>query len=173
MTVSQTVSQTVFRIAPLALCAAASVCAASLAPVRAQGPTIVSVKSVKASPATVAPGGHGTLLVTLSIAPGYHVNAHQPNDPSLIPTSLSATSAGATFGAARYPASKTIKVSYAPKPILVYEASTTILVPFTVAKSAPHGKTLAVLGTLSFQGCNQSSCFAPTSLPVRAAVGVK
>ena len=161
------------RVAPFALCAAASVCAASLAPVRAQGPTIVSVKSVKMSPATVAPGGHGTLMVTLAVAPGYHINAHTPNDPSLIPTSLTATSAGAVFGTARYPASKTIRVSYTPKPILVYEASTTILMPFTVAKSAPHGKKMAVLGTLSFQGCNQSSCFAPTSLPVHATVGVK
>ncbi len=164
---------TSFRIAPFALFAAASFSLSWLAPVRAQGPTIVSVKSVKASPATVVPGGHGTLMVTLTVAPGYHINAHTPNDPSLIPTSLSATSAGVTFGAARYPASKTIRVSYAPKPILVYEANTTILVPFTVAKAAKPGKKMAILGTLSFQGCNQSSCFAPTSLPVHAAVGVK
>lgn len=163
---------TLTRIAPLALCTAA-VCAATLAPARAQGPTIVSVASVKASPATVAPGGHGTLMVTLSVAPGYHINAHQPNDPSLIPTSLTAASAGAVFGAARYPASKTIKVSYAPKPILVYEGKTVVLMPFTVSKAAKHGKKMAILGTLSFQGCNQSSCFAPTSLPVHATVGVK
>ena len=164
---------TSFRIVPAALFAAASVCAASLAPVRAQGPTIVSVKSVKSSPATVAPGGHGTLTLTLTVASGYHINAHTPNDPSLIPTAFTATSAGAVFGAARYPEAKTIRVSYTPKPILVYESKATILVPFTVAKSAPHGKKMAVLGTLSFQGCNQSSCFAPTSLPVRATVGVK
>lgn len=162
---------TLLRIAPLALCAA--VCAASFAPVRAQGPTIVTVASVKASPATLVPGGHGTLRVTLSVAPGYHINAHTPNDLSLIPTSLTASSAGAVFGAARYPASKTIKVSYSPKPILVYEAKTTILMPFTVSKVAKPGKKIAILGTLSFQGCNQSSCFAPTSLPVHATVGVK
>ncbi len=164
---------TLTRIAPFALCAAASVCAASIAPARAQGPTIVSVASVKASPAMVAPGGHGTLTVTLSVASGYHINAHTPNDPSLIPTSLTATSAGAVIGAARYPASKTIKVSYAPKPILVYEGRTTVQVPFTVSKAAKHGKKIAILGTLSFQGCNQSSCFAPASLPVHATVGVK
>lgn len=160
------------KTASLVLCAAA-VCAASLAPVRAQGPKIVSVASVKTSPATVVPGGHGTLMVTLSIAPGYHINAHQPNDSSLIPTSLTAASAGAVFGAARYPASKTIRVSYTSKPILVYEAKTTILMPFTVAKSAKPGKKMAILGTLSFQGCSQASCFAPTSLPVHATVGVK
>ena len=160
------------KTASLALCAAA-LCAASLAPARAQGPTIVSVASVQASPATVAPGGHGTLRVTLSVAPGYHINAHKPNDPSLIPTSLTAASAGAVFGAARYPATKTIKVSYTPKPILVYESRATILMPFTVAKSAKPGKKMAIFGTLSFQGCNQASCFAPTSLPVHATVGVK
>ena len=158
--------------ASLALCAAA-LCAVSLAPARAQGPTIVSVASVKASPVTVVPGGHGTLMVTLSVAPGYHINAHKPNDPNLIPTSLTAASAGAVFGAARYPVTKTIKVSYTPKPILVYESRATILMPFTVAKSAKHGKKMAILGTLSFQGCNQASCFAPTSLPVHATVGVK
>lgn len=159
---------TLTRIALLALCTAAS-----FAPARAQGPTIVSVASVKASPATVTPGGHGTLRVTLSVAPGYHINAHTPNDPSLIPTLLTASSAGAVFGAARYPASKAIKVSYTPKPILVYEAKTTILMPFTVAKSAKPGRKMAILGTLSFQGCNQSSCFAPASLPIHATVGVK
>ena len=164
---------TLSRIAPLALFAATSVCAVSLAPARAQGPTIVSVKSVKVSPSTVAPGGHGTLTVMLAIAPGYHINAHKPNDPNLIPTAFTAASAGAVFGVARYPAAKTIKVSYTPKPILVYEGKTTIQVPFTVAKSAKHGQTAAVNATLSFQGCNQSSCFAPTSLPVRATVGVK
>ncbi len=161
------------RIASFALLAAASVCAASLAPVRAQGPIFVSVKSVKASPATVAPGGHGTLTITLAVAPGYHINAHTPNDPSLIPTLLTARSAGAVFGAARYPAAKTIRVSYSPKPILVYESQTAIQVPFTMAKSAKPGKKVVVTGTLSFQGCNQSSCFAPTSLPVHATVGVK
>lgn len=164
---------TPFRIAPLVLFAAASVYAASLAPARAQGPTIVSVASVKASPATVSPGGHGTLMVTLAVAPGYHINAHKPNDPSLIPTAFTAASAGAVFGTVHYPAAKTIHVSYSPKPILVYESQTAIQVPFTVAKSVPHGKKMAVLGTLSFQGCNQSSCFAPTSLPIHATVGVK
>ena len=144
-------------------------------PTLAQGPGNVTVATVtaSASPAGVTRGGKGVLAITVAVAPQFHINAHKPNDPDLIPTTFTANKiAGVTFGAAKFPTAKTIKVSYEKQPMMVYQGRTTILVPFSVAKTAKPGH-LAVSGTLGYQGCNAQSCYPPASAPVSAAVTIK
>lgn len=141
----------------------------------AQSPGNVKVATVTAAarPATVARGGKGVLLVTVVVSPHFHINAHKPNDPDLIPTAFMGTgAAGIALGAAKYPAPKTIKVSYEKLPMTVYQGRAVIAVPFTVANAAKPGR-VTLLGTLGYQGCNETSCYPPASVPVSAVVTVK
>lgn len=146
----------------------------ALVPAHAQfGAPKVATVTATAKPATVAPGGRGVLRVTVAVGSKYHINAHAPNDPAYIATVFAAQKTpGITFGHAAYPAPKAMKLSYAPKPLLVYVGKAVIAVPFTVAKTAKLGKT-ALAGALSFQGCDAKSCYPPASAQVRAAVTVK
>ncbi len=145
-----------------------------MSPAAAQfhGPKVATA-SASAKPASVARGGHGVLLVTVTVGPQYHLNAHAPNDAAYIPTVfVGQATPGVTFGAAHYPAPRAMKLSYAPKPLLVYTGRVVIAVPFTVATTAHPGR-LPLAGTLSFQGCDAKSCYPPASAPVRAAVTVR
>ncbi len=151
--------------------AAAPLC---ILPAHAQfgGPKVAAVTATP-RPAAVTRGGKGVLFVTISVGPKYHINAHQPNDSTYIPTNFRGQpGSGITFGAAHYPTSKTVKVSYSTKPLLVYTGKVVISIPYTVSKSAKAGST-ALTGTVSFQGCDDKSCYPPASAPVHAVVTVK
>ena len=133
----------------------------------------VATVTATTKPAAVAPGGKGVLLVTVNVGPQYHINANKPNDPAYIATEFTGQGGhGITFGQAKYPAAKSVKVSYSPKPLLVYVGKSVITVPFTVAKTARPGK-MALAGALAFQGCDAKSCYPPASAQVRASVTVK
>ena len=124
-------------------------------------------------PAVVKPGGTGVVTLTLVVSPGYHINAPKPSDPDLIPTAFQGTApAGVTFGTPRFPAPKSISVSYEKQPMLVYTGRTIIQVPFTIAKRVKPGP-LSLAGLLNYQGCNSTSCFPPASAVVKAQVSVK
>ena len=135
----------------------------------------VKVATARAAvkPGTVARGGKGTLLVTLSVGPKYHVNARKPNDPAYIATVFTPQpTPGITFGTARYPAPKLMKLSYSPKPLLVYTGQVLITVPFTVTQAVKPG-FLPLSGVVDFQGCDAQSCFPPASSSVKTVFVVK
>lgn len=141
----------------------------------AQAPGSVKIASVAAAaaPATVARGSKGTVVITVAVKAGYHINSHKPNDPDLIATTFTPTpTPGVTFGPVRYPSAKSIKVSYEKQPMTVYEGKAKVIVPFTVSKSAKPGHIL-LHGDLGYQGCNSTSCYPPTSAPVKASLTIK
>ena len=155
---------------PLAIAAAFSVPYAAQAQF---GASKVATAHATVRPAAVPRGGKGVMTVTLSVGAKYHVNANKPNDPAYIATIFTPQPVpGIQFGAARYPAPKLMKVSYSPKPLLVYTGLVTISVPFTVTPAAKPGK-VPLSGTMNFQGCDAQSCFPPASAPVQAVVSVK
>jgi thiol:disulfide interchange protein DsbD len=126
--------------------------------------------SVSASPKSVAPGGHGTLTITLNIAPDAHVNAHKASE-GFIPTSFAASkAAGVKLGAAKYPVAH--EVTTAGIKQSVYQGAAKIQVPFTVAKTAKRG-TVSVGGKLTYQACNTSVCFPPKTINLQAPVTIK
>lgn len=155
----------------LPLTAAFAVPLLSSIPATAQsGASNIAKASAETRPGTVARGGKGVLVVTLSVKPTYHVNANQPNDSAYIPTVFTPQPmAGIVFGPAHYPAAKLVKVSYSSKPLLVYRGQVTVTVPFTVAKSVKPGP-LTLRGTVAYQGCDDKSCFPPASTDVKATM---
>lgn len=137
------------------------------------GASKVATAHAAVKPAAIARGGKGTLIVTLSIGPKYHVNARKPNDPAYIPTVFTPQpTPGVTFGVAHYPAPKLMKLSYSLKPLLVYTGQVTITVPFTVTQGVKPG-SLPLSGVVDFQGCDAQSCFPPASAPVKTVFTVK
>lgn len=143
---------------------------AAHSPAGAQMPGMSKVATVSASakPTALARGGRGVLTVTVAVAPHFHINAHAPGNPDLIGTDFTAT--GAAFGAVHYPAPKIIPVG--KKPTRVYQGRSVITVPFTVPKTAKPGR-MTVGGSLTYQGCNDTMCYPPTTVPVKAVVIVR
>jgi len=127
--------------------------------------------SAAVSPASVKPGGHGTLTITLTFAPGAHCNAHKLPDQNFIPTTFASNAvAGVKVGAAKFPAG--VEVETAGLKQVVYDKPTKIVVPFTVAKSAKPG-SVKIGGKLTYQACNTAVCFPPKTVTLAAPVTIK
>ncbi len=137
------------------------------------GGTKIATAHAAVQPAAVPRGSKGMMTVTLNVGAKYHVNANKPNDPAYIATVFTPQPVpGITFGVARYPAPKLMKLSYSPKPLLVYVGRVIVAVPFTVTQSAKPGM-VPLSGTMNFQGCDAQSCFPPVAAQVKTVVLVK
>jgi len=141
---------------------------------RAQAPGAGYAKvSAAVQPSTLTPGGHGAVLVTIDIVPGFHINSVKPADPYMIATKLNIKPiAGFTVGHAIYPPNKTVKESYSPKPLLVYQGRAVIKVPITVASTLKPGQ-YTLNCALIYQGCNHTACYPPQNPKIRVPVTVK
>ena len=148
----------------------------SLAPTPATaqfGPSKIATAAAVVKPISVVRGGKGNLVVTLTVKPQYHINANKPNDPAYIATVFTAQPMpGIVFGPAHFPAPKLIKVSYSPKPLLVYTGQVRVMIPFTVTSATRPG-TKMLAGSVAFQGCDAKSCYPPAAASVKAAVTVR
>jgi len=151
---------------------AASVFAPCAAHAQMGAAKIATARAV-VKPSAISRGGKGTLIVTLSVGPKYHVNARKPNDPAYIPTTFTPQPMpGIKFGNTQYPAPRRMKLSYSPKPLLVYTGSVVITVPFTVTDAVKPG-FLPLSGVVDYQGCDSQSCFPPATTSVKTAFVVK
>ena len=128
--------------------------------------------SAAAQPSALKPGGHGAVLVTIDIAPGFHINSVKPADPYMIATKLTIKpAAGITIGSVVYPPNKTVTEPYSPKPLLVYQGKAVIKVPVSVASSLKPGH-YTLSGTITYQGCNHKACYPPQNLKIHVPVTV-
>ncbi len=133
--------------------------------------SLVEVRA-SVSPATVAPGGTFSLVVTANLRAGWHVNAHQPSEDYLIATNVSLEPlAGITFAGIRYPAAKQAKFSFADKPLAVYEGTITVTGQGSAASSSAAGPR-EIAGTFSYQPCNDKQRLAPARVPFRTSIAV-
>ena len=67
-------------------------------------------------------GGLVTVTAKVKIAPGFHINAHEPDEPYLIPTVLRIEAGELSFDKIDYPDPKSETFPFSPdKPMLVYE----------------------------------------------------
>lgn len=114
----------------------------------------------------IAGGGDGApleLALTLSLDQGWHVNAHDPDRPYLIPTTLEIDppAGGAKLVSIRYPDAVVRSLAFAPDVRLrLYDGTFTILVRL----EGPRPKRLNA--RLSYQACNDETCLPPRTLPV-------
>ncbi len=111
----------------------------------------------------------GQAEIEATIAPGWHVNAHEPRDAFLIPTTVTLTPpAGVQAGEVSYPKPVEKRLAFGGKTtFLLYEGTVRFTAPLEGAPAAGDGTLKAAL---RFQACDDSRCLPPRTLELVAAL---
>jgi len=118
-------------------------------------------------------GATVTADVRLRIAPGFHVNSHEPLQDYLVPTTVSLRDGdGFRIGPVEYPPGKPAAGGAAPEAVSVYENETVLRVPILVPRACAASDKSLVL-EISLQVCDDRECFAPQALEAPITVRVR
>lgn len=142
--------------------------AAAANPALAGGPVFSASASWEKSPP--AAGSSATLLVAVTVQPGWHVNSNHPLDEFLIPTSVSLDlPAGWTSAQPVFPPHKLARFAFSDGELAVFEGTIVVSVVVTRGPTAPAVASLG--GKVEAQACNDKLCLAPTEVPFTVAAG--
>lgn len=121
---------------------------------------------------SVAAGGRAEVRLELTVAEHWHINANPPALDYMIPTEVTLTAAhGVRAGRPRYPAGKSVKFGFEDQPLLVYDGTTSVVLPIAAdAAAAPGAYTLT--GEVAFQACDDNVCLPPARVPFTAVITV-
>jgi DsbC/DsbD-like thiol-disulfide interchange protein len=118
-------------------------------------------------------GGSTEVVLKLTVASGYHINANPPSFSYLIPTSVQIQpSYDVTAGTPVYPASVTRKFAFSKDPLAVYEGEVTLKVPLHAESKAPKGEH-KIGARVRVQPCDEEACYPPRTLETSISVTVK
>jgi uncharacterized protein len=120
-----------------------------------------SAAHIKAVAHHKSANGGDIIVVTLTIDPGYHVNANPASTDYLIPTKV--TVAGLENAKTTYPPAQSFKPKFSSEAISVYEG----LVPIEI--EVPAGSLATVRQSpvnIEVQACNLEVCLAPATILV-------
>jgi uncharacterized protein YyaL (SSP411 family) len=129
-----------------------------------QAASLDSAVHVKAAAKGASHGDHDEVLVTLTIDPGYHLNANPASTDYLIPTVVTVPSA--PDAKITYPAGQIFKPKFSPEGISVYEGSVAIRVEL------PRGRLASAASTplrIKVQACTAQICLPPATLTASAS----
>lgn len=128
---------------------------------RVQKDRIYVAVSGKLSRTTVSPGETVDITLTVQIDAAYHINSHEPNLSTQIPTVLIfEPHAHAVFDDLVYPEGVMKKFSYADVEISIYEGEVVLTSKLGLSKECPQGKNV-IEGKLFFQACDNLGCLPP------------
>ena len=121
----------------------------------------------------VARGGETGLTVWAEVERGWHINAHKPAEPFLVPSEVQLTlPPGVTADTLIYPKPDRKTFAFAEgKELLVYEGK----VGMTTAVTVPGdfaGTQVRMAAVMRYQACNDSTCLAPTTASTELLVPV-
>jgi uncharacterized protein len=107
------------------------------------------------------------LTLTLSIQPGWHINAHEPLQKELIPTTLalfdSNTVEGSVLKQVEYPPAKMMSLGFQDETMALYEGTITITAHLDGTNDSVFSKRSVPI-ELSLQACNDTVCREPEVL---------
>ena len=131
----------------------------------------LQVPELGSSPAAETDAVHaGTtarLGLEVTLNAGFHVNANQPLDETLIPTVLTLEPPeGIAIGGLLFPEPILVAVAGIEEPLAVYEEEFRIGVNLELDGALAPG-AYAVPGNLRWQACNDTMCFAPKNTAVQ------
>lgn len=133
-------------------------------------PPVVTVAS--ATVVGIAPGGKAQARLTVTIAPGFHVQANPASQPNLIPLRLALRAQPPLrLGVPVYPQGKSHRLQGSDLEFSVYDGTIEVGVPVEAAKDAAQLET-TIDGTLRYQACDDRLCLRPQDVPVRLMVRV-
>ncbi|HVS82915.1 MAG TPA: protein-disulfide reductase DsbD domain-containing protein [Pyrinomonadaceae bacterium] len=158
-------------------------------PASASSPVSISssadVVKVRAADVSIPAGGNADATVTLSISPGYHINANPATFSYLIATEVRQVPAPdgicVVTGKIVYPAGINKKFAFAEKPLAVYEGEVVIKLPLHVPRPGEGGcygyltkgahDSLPI--NVKVQACDNEKCYSPATLDATITVNVK
>ena len=113
------------------------------------------------------------LATVLTIAPGYHINAHQPTLDYLIPTKIVFQKSKIVhLDTPRYPVPYERSFGFSPEqPLAVYEDTVIVKTRGTLVNSGTASSVL-IQGKLTVQACNDTQCLSPIQLPFKIPIRV-
>src|SRR5712692_4819476 len=143
------------------------------------------VVKVRAADVSIPAGGNADATVTLSISPGYHINANPATFSYLIATEVRQVPAPhgicVAIGKVVYPTGINKKFVFAEKPLAVYEGEVVIKLPVHVPRPNEGGcygyLTKGAQDSLPIevriQACDSEKCYPPTIVDATVTVDVK
>jgi thiol:disulfide interchange protein DsbD len=162
-----------WRRAGLSLVALLAVNLVAGASSHAQEPQVLQARAA-ASPGAVGPGAEARFTVTVTLSPGWHVNAHVPSERHLIPTALTvAPPEGIHVGDVHYPPGEEHRFAFNPnKALSTYVGTFELTAPLRVEAEAAVGPTALVRAQLRYQACNDTRCLPPRTADVVARLEI-
>ncbi len=123
----------------------------------------------------VTVGGDTEARITVSVTPGYHIQANPASTEFFVPTKLQLRAKGGVRPKAPvYPPGLPYRLEGMPDEFMTYEDTFEISVPLQASESARPGEHV-LKGTLRYQACDDRSCLFPVSLrfslPVQVVAG--
>ncbi|HET6387532.1 MAG TPA: DUF255 domain-containing protein [Armatimonadota bacterium] len=135
-------------------------------------PAAVLTLAAKPERAAVKPGETLTISLVGSVANGWHVNAHEPGDKTLIPTTVNlAKTPIAQLVRVSYPAAERLKIPGGGDTVLAYRGHFVIPAVVRIAAGAPPGPS-PLRFNLTYQPCSDRECLAPAEATARITAQV-
>jgi thiol:disulfide interchange protein DsbD len=121
----------------------------------------------------VARGRQTALDVHADIESGWHINAHRPKQPYLIPTELKLTlPPGVVTDTIHYPPPERKSLKFAGgEELLLYEGKLGIATAILVPEDFP-GTRVRIEAALRYQACNDTTCLPPTNAVAQIVVPI-
>ena len=121
-------------------------------------------------PVRIAPGKPVWVELRFQVAPGFHINSHEPHDELLTPTTLHLVTSP-QFHALKqeYPPGKPLQLPIgAGETLSTYDGEFRIRVQIVAERSEGP-----LTGTLHYQACNTVACFPPRDLPIEVPLSAQ
>lgn len=121
-------------------------------------------------PKSAKPGATVAGTIELTFADGLHGYQNPPTDQYQIPVKVALDTKGFTLKKVSYPKGVMKSIGGDPKPCGVYEG--TVKIPVVITLPAKGGN-VEVKFKVSYQQCNDQSCFPPASVSGAAKLQIK
>jgi len=149
-------------------------------------PTVVTssadVVKARAADVSIPERGNADATVTLSISPGYHINANPATYPYLIATEISQTGnpddSQSILGKPVYPPGVAKKFAFAEQPLAVYEGNVTIKLAIHLENNKSYvrgtkGAHISIPLAVRVQACDNEKCYPPATLDAAIRIEVR
>ena len=121
----------------------------------------------------VQAGKPSTMLVSIEVKPGYHIQAHEVEDEFIIPTTLEIIGNNDfVIQKPIFPASKKFKLEGTDTYLEVYDGRFEVRIFFTTTNQIQK-EIHRLKAKLSYQACDSLRCFAPKTLEFLVEVDVR
>jgi uncharacterized protein YyaL (SSP411 family) len=139
------------------------------------GPTAekdpIKLRAELTSPST-PPGGRSDLKITAEIAPGWHINSHDPEQDYLTPTEIRLSSPeSVTYSNGMAPEPERVRLGFNEETLSVYQDEVVWEIPLQASAEAQPGR-VPVRVYFDYQPCNDESCLSPESLVLEVGLEI-